>query len=110
MFSGAALVWLIWYFTTHAKAFKILSLNKATRTIKTISPLGLNTFTVNAGANIFDTTVKKNDKYELLYRSNDSGETVEVVFLRAQGSPPIESATVDMESGKITVAKINVIS
>ena len=98
----AGLVWLIWYFTTHSKNLRIISVDKAGRKITTVSPLGRVSFSVTQGANIFDTTAKKTGKYELLYRSNDLGATVDVVFTRAVGLPPIEAATVNMETGQVT--------
>jgi hypothetical protein len=97
----AGLVWLVWYFVTHSKTLKVVSVDKTGRVIKTLSPLGAVNFQVPNGGNISDNTVKKNSKYELLYRSNDEGETIDVVLTTLAGGIP-EYATVNFNTGKVT--------
>lgn len=99
----AGLVWLVWYFVTHSKTLKVVSVDKTTRVISTISPLGkINFQAVNGDAS--DTTIKKTDKGELLYRNYMQGAVVTLIFSGAVGSGAPQVATIDMSTGKVTYA------
>lgn len=96
----AGLVWLVWYFATHSKTLKVVSVDKATRVISTLSPLGkVNFQALNGDAS--DTTIKKTGKGELLYRNYMQGAVVTVVFT---GDTAPQIATIDMITGKVTYA------
>ena len=104
----SGIILLIIYVKNHPAKLKVIIADKVARKITTLSPMGKIEFTANDG-NVSDTTIRKTDKYELLYRTDQEEQRIDIILLKAAPGSTDEIASVYMASGQITYAPLGTV-